>query len=291
MEPDGTVDTGLGMAKAPTQETNSFNWTNMIPAGVGGILDILTSKQQFDRQRKLNRENQQLQLEMWEKTNYPAQRAMMEKAGLNPALMYGQGGGGGTTTGTQGSNVGQTQGTFTGMGLQMQQQMQLIEAQKNNIEADTKKKQVEAAKLAGIDTELGTEGLTGQKLDNKLKQETLDYKINQAFQENRKAIGEADIKGAEANIANSTIATKIQGIKLDNIIKNLDIALKESGIELNKATIQNMAEQIKLGKFNSNQNAEYKGINQVLGGTLNKILNTLAAMIGLDDDMFIDKTK
>ena len=32
---------------------------------------------------------------MWERTNYPAQVKMMKRAGLNPALMYGQAGAGG----------------------------------------------------------------------------------------------------------------------------------------------------------------------------------------------------
>ena len=43
---------------------------------------------------------QKHQLEMWEKTNYPAQVAQMRKAGLNPALMYGQAGAGGQLGGT-----------------------------------------------------------------------------------------------------------------------------------------------------------------------------------------------
>ena len=44
--------------------------------------------------------------EMWEKTNYPAQIEQMKKAGLSPALMYGQAGaGGGTVSGAQGQGT------------------------------------------------------------------------------------------------------------------------------------------------------------------------------------------
>jgi len=57
---------------------------------------------QQGNQQQLNRQGHQLQMDMWNKTNYGAQVAHMEKAGLNPALMYGMGGGGGTTAGSQG---------------------------------------------------------------------------------------------------------------------------------------------------------------------------------------------
>ena len=44
--------------------------------------------------------------EMWEKTNYDAQVEQMKKAGLSPALMYGQAGaGGGTVSGAQGQGT------------------------------------------------------------------------------------------------------------------------------------------------------------------------------------------
>ena len=56
-------------------------------------------KKQLEQQGKLTQQqveaNKQLmdyghaqQLDMWEKTNYPAQVAMMKEAGLNPAMMY-----------------------------------------------------------------------------------------------------------------------------------------------------------------------------------------------------------
>ena len=57
---------------------------------------------QFGNQQALNRQGHQLQMDMWNKTNYGAQLEHMKKAGLNPALMYGMSGGGGTTAGSQG---------------------------------------------------------------------------------------------------------------------------------------------------------------------------------------------
>lgn len=56
---------------------------------------------QFKNQQALNKQGQELQLDTWKQTNYPAQVAMLKEAGLNPGLMYGQAGAGGTT-GSQG---------------------------------------------------------------------------------------------------------------------------------------------------------------------------------------------
>ena len=59
-------------------------------------------EQQYQNQRSLNQQGHDLQMDMWNKTNYGAQLQHMKDAGLNPALMYGMGGGGGATTGSQG---------------------------------------------------------------------------------------------------------------------------------------------------------------------------------------------
>jgi hypothetical protein len=56
---------------------------------------------QMNNQWALNKQGQDLQFEMWKKTNYPAQVEQMLKAGINPATLYGKGGAGGTTTGSQ----------------------------------------------------------------------------------------------------------------------------------------------------------------------------------------------
>ena len=104
----------------------------------------------------LQRQNAQhafdLSKRMWDETNYGAQMKHMMDAGLNPGLMYGQGGQGGTTqTGSAPSPGG---GSASGggltakmMGLGLQQEM--IRAQKDNIDADTNKKNEETKTLSG----------------------------------------------------------------------------------------------------------------------------------------------
>lgn len=108
---------------------------------------------QAGAQRGLADYQQQLQMDMWHKTNYGAQVDELNKAGLNPALLYGKGGGGGTTTGAaistgvsggQAANAAATQQAATGQGM-MIAQMRLMEAQ-------TKKTEAEAVKISTTDT-------------------------------------------------------------------------------------------------------------------------------------------
>lgn len=116
-----------------------------------------------------------LQHEMWKQTGPTGQVEELTKAGLNPALIYGMGGAGGQTTGSPGGNVtggkapagsGAEQEALLGMGMQLA----LMGAQKENIEADTNLKEVEANKKGGVDTQLAqteiqnlTQGIENQK--------------------------------------------------------------------------------------------------------------------------------
>lgn len=106
----------------------------------------------MDKQQAMNQQmalfNQKQQMEMWEKTGPQGQMEQIKKAGLNPALMYGTGGGqGGTTQAAQaapvsgGSYHGDNPGAGAGqLGIQLGAQLALMQAQKENIEADTKNK-------------------------------------------------------------------------------------------------------------------------------------------------------
>lgn len=87
--------------------------SNLGVAGIQGAWNMMSAdKQRRDQERlmgiqqqnqqQLNRQGHQLQMDMWNKTNYQAQLKHMKKAGLNPAMMYGMSGGGGTTAGSQG---------------------------------------------------------------------------------------------------------------------------------------------------------------------------------------------
>ena len=114
-------------------------------------------------------------MEMWKNTSYAAQKEQMQKAGLNPALLYGMSGGGGQTTGGSGVAVG-----GNGMGIDIQgglkgaMELALLKAQKDNIEADTKKKLT--------DVGVGEKEIEGKKFDNLVK-EILWWKEDADFED------------------------------------------------------------------------------------------------------------
>jgi hypothetical protein len=97
---------------------------------------------QMQNQAGLNRQGHDLQMDMWNKTNYGAQVGHMKNAGLNPALMY-KGAGAGGTTGSQGggsASMGSSQqGRVMDMGnLMMGAQMENLRANTKKTEEDTR---------------------------------------------------------------------------------------------------------------------------------------------------------
>ena len=160
---------------------------NVLGLGLGLINDRRQLAQQERLQKleiqgskELTDYNTAKQLQMWKNTSYPAQREMMEKAGLNPGLMYGMGGGGGQTAAispghASGSDAPKGGGEVLGMGL-MGQQAALVKAQIDNINADTANKKAE-------NPNIGTAG-EGMKLDNVGKQIQNELStLEKAFQE------------------------------------------------------------------------------------------------------------
>lgn len=105
-------------------------------------------------QAKYNKEQAQysteLSKEMWDYTNYENQVKHLKEAGLNPALLYGQGGGGGSASGG-GTAAGVGLPSSTGVGMAIQ--WQTMEAQKELAKAEAAKINAEAAKLMTVDTE------------------------------------------------------------------------------------------------------------------------------------------
>ena len=110
------------------------------------------TKQQMQAQKELTDYNMKKQLEMWEATGYGAQVKQMEEAGLNPALIYGKGGGGGITANVETGNVTGGSAPSGGgeiMGLASQTPMmiaqaKLLDAQAENLNADTNLKEEQA---------------------------------------------------------------------------------------------------------------------------------------------------
>lgn len=129
-------------------------------------------------------------LQMWKDTNFGAQKAEMEKAGLSAGLMYGNGGGqAASTAGGDGMQPGSPKMNPVEAALQQQAlglQLKQIEAQNKLASAETAKTLAEANKIEGVETE-------GAKLDNEWK------KIENRIQLSRENIEASNVTAAEAN--------------------------------------------------------------------------------------------
>ena len=104
---------------------------------------------QFENQQALNQQGHNLQLDMWNKTNFGAQMEHLKKAGLNPALMYKQGGAGGQT-GSQGG--GSAVGGSAGLGMApLGPEFQLYGAQREKMLAEADAAQAAADATRGYE--------------------------------------------------------------------------------------------------------------------------------------------
>lgn len=169
--------------------------------------------------------------EMWEKTNYAAQIEQMKKAGLSPALMYGQAGaGGGTVSGAQGQGTSQPTDRSIEMKLKGQEmglQLANLASQIKLNESQANKNNAEANKTAGVDTELAKTSI--ENLISQTKNEKDRNALIWADKRFKEAA--ADMQEASAKLASGQ-NTKI-GYEIDQIKKSLDkMDLDMKGVEL-----------------------------------------------------------
>lgn len=210
----GLVNEGLGMALQPLKNRQQYKQQKKLQA-----LQIKGQKELADYQ-------QEQQLEMWNKTNYEAQVGKLKEAGLNAGLLYGMKGGGGVTTGApiqtgvSGGNAGQAMG----IGLGQLAQIDLMKAQARNLDADTQKKlgvdttktETEIANLQALTdntkaktafTELQSDY---QKLENKIKTDTLDKAIARIEWEADNAFEELQKITRENNLGDEIYKTSVK---------------------------------------------------------------------------------
>lgn len=274
--------------------------TNAAEGVLGMFLGNYNDKRQLSQQQKL--QNLQIQgqkemmdygygkqLQMWKDTNYSAQRSELEKAGLNPGLLYGMGGGGGTTVGSAQGNVSGAQAPQGGgevMGMMQQGlQLQLMEAQKKVLESQAELNTADAEKTKGVDTESTRQDIEnkfqtlqnlrqdfeGKKLDLTMK--NIENFEKQASQEDRLDYIEYQAKiaqkqmqllGNQKQISDATIQDNIKQIKaeavgaiLKNILTQSQTDKTKSDIQVNNQTIRKMANDIMLNWDRlSNENKE-----------------------------------
>lgn len=222
---------------------------NLLGQGMG-LLDIggnrLRNKQieqqqkltnmQIDANKQLAEFGMGISKEMFEATGYEAQREQMERAGLNPALMYGHAGAGGSTS-SAGAGVasgGQASDEASMKMAQIQQQGMALQLSKLGSEiainkAQAKKLDAEAENIAGIERDLKSitiESITQDIENKKVQREGMFLQNNfdemrnalqqGSFNDNLKLI-EYEAKRAEANV--KKILEEIHGMDIDNRLK------------------------------------------------------------------------
>lgn len=254
-----------------------------IGAGMGLLLGKYNDKRQIEQQKKLNtlemdaqrtmtNFNQQKQLEMWKATSYPGQKEQMQKAGLNPGLMYGMGGGGGQTANVEtgqvtGGHAPSGGGEMVAMATQAAQ-LGLLRAQKENIEADTANKQADIPVKGATKTNIeasttsiiqGVENQRAQKslidTENEIKKIQLDF--DKRSEENRLST---------VNLALSKIDEEINILKTQKL---LDRATAETKEKLLKAELANTTIDSWL------KGAEIRGINQGIIESARRVQNMI----------------
>lgn len=203
---------------------------------------------QYENQRKLNTQGQQLQKQTWEETNpYGAeQMKMMKDQGWNPSLLYGGSGAGGTTTGSQGGGSAASGNAPSEPPMAMDigniinsamaaAEIKLKKAQKENIEADTeKKKGVDTAEAETRIQKLIADiaNVEAKTILTEYQQKTENQRSGLVMQEAVKASEEVVRMARENDIGEETKQQIIEGIGQDLINKQLEEELNKKKIKL-----------------------------------------------------------
>lgn len=209
-----------------------------VNTGLGMITAGWNDKRQIKQQGKLNEQQYAIdgralerqkaaELEMWKNTGPQAMTEQLKKAGLSPALQYGGAGGGGATTGGGGSGVN-APGAPSGGGEIMG--IQLMNAQKKLLEAQTVKTQAEAKKTAGVDTELTNQQWRMATIAANLAAETYEETYRKIVDMAKIVANEAEVSGATKDEAIELKEGELVGLGLANELKKVGITKTEQEI-------------------------------------------------------------
>ncbi len=178
---------------------------------------------------------------MWKDTNYSANLAEAEKAGVSKAAAIGGGIGGGqaATVGSVGGGSAADAASTTNArtaqaqaGMQLASQLALQKAQKENIEADTENKKAGATNT-GVETE-------GKKIANEVAGATKEDQIQTIRENANKALAEAVQSQQKQVINEETMKDQIKSIQQDaiqKILQNKNISI-ENKIKQGELTIK-----------------------------------------------------
>jgi len=251
----------------------------LISGGIGvgqGVLGMITQKKreeramqntqklmgvQFQNQKALDKYGQQLQLETWEKTNYPAQVEMLKEAGLNPGLLYAKGGAGGVT-GSQGGGSAssgsapapQPPPMEIGNALMMASQIALNKAQAKKVEAEAnvigstgvKEAETRIAKMIQETTNEATKQrlieLEGDiaEIETANRQYRLEAEISNILERTNQLRIQNQLTAEQFDAIVAETKLKAVGQALINSLTEVKTRGEEAGIKLTEAQRQNI---------------------------------------------------
>lgn len=279
--------------------------------GLGLLLQGHNNRVQLRQQRKLGQQQlgldfqkmnrqHELALDMWEKTNAPAQVEQLRKAGLNVGMMYGGSGPGGTTgPGATGVSQPGARDQSDILGLQM------INAQRNLIQAQTEKTQAEAKKISGVDTSEAetriaslTQGIQNQKAQERLT--TIQGNIAEIEQDldtetyedvaatirytARRSLKELGILSNEKDISDATVKEKIGIVQGELLGLGLANELKREQIDLTAEQTKKVVADIAQG---------WKGLSIQQQNAITNMVNSETAKKNADTNVreYIEKVR
>lgn len=283
--------------------------TGLISEAANYAFGGMMQRRQLEGQKKALAAQNEANLKFWKATSYPAQREMMEKAGLNPALMYGMGSGGGGIAGSASAMPSPAKGSFS---IAEGMQLALMKAQKENIEADTAQKKAQADFTAGVNTEkaqadiasikqgiknqIAQEALTDaetilKRIETRYQGETLEARIASVDTLLNKLQNELRIVENESDISSATKETVIKTVQLQYLEKLLNMEATRQGIDESKSRQALMSEQGRKLLADIQQGYQQielqgKGVaNQEQQILLNRQIQDFSQMTGLPTDV------
>lgn len=291
---------GIGTAIAEGNVQQHFNQQN--------------TDMQMQAQQQMVDYNQASALDMWNKTNYGAQRKHMEDAGLNVGLMYGKGGGGATAT--TGSPAGQVSAqntkidTAKGMGAMLQaealqSQIKLNESQANKNTAETEEvkertptyqKGMEKTdqEIKEMASRMGVNDETMKKIIQEVEQSKSTVKVQETtipkIQAETEKVGaettriqtitpiEKDLikENLKSQITRNVYLDRKERAELDNLVQ--DVANK-------KAQILQGGQKLDIEKFTNEMKADYPSLFDTAGHLMDSSIRMVMGLLGQDEEI------
>lgn len=217
--------------------------TQMV-SGLGNqIFGEMNQARELRGQRKALAQQNAAAMDIWEKTNYKAQMGQLEKAGLNPGLIYGMGGAGGTLGGSSATAQGAA-GTGA-MDIAGAAQIALLNAQRENIEADTENKRADKGKKeaetpgAIADSTMKSQEAESRKGWTKVMSETYGSEL-EARQALAKTTYDLWVDGKLKDGAEAEIAAKLKAnAKTDEEIKAIQQGIDKMKVDIQTGKLNN----------------------------------------------------